>query len=148
MHRKFHLNATNRQGGFDRFISWAGLIPTSCRSNRIEAHWTEAIYISLEISTEQETEFTGIKPYLKRDRSILSNPGTSYHLLKKERDPREKELGVNNENTAVGPDGSGRQEKPLLEGRPQLSEAAKRFYSQQPSSKWAEREQGLTRKRC
>lgn len=148
MHRKFHLNATNRQGGVDRFISWAGLIPTSCSStgspalrNRIKAHWTEAIYISLEISTQQETEFAGIKPYLKRDHSILSNPGTSYHLPKKERDPREKELGVNNENTAVLPDGS-------VWGDDPRSLRLQRFYSHQPSSRWAEREQGLTRKRC
>jgi hypothetical protein len=52
-------------------------------------------------STEQETKFTKIKPYLKRNRSIPSNPLMSYHLPKKERDPREKELGANNKNTPM-----------------------------------------------
>lgn len=71
--------------------------------NRIKAHWAEVRHVSLEISTEQETEFTGIKPSLKRNHPILSNPLMSYHLPKKEKDPREKELGANKENTAVQP---------------------------------------------
>lgn len=116
--RKFHLTVTNRQRKFDSFISWVGLIPTSYRNtesptlvNRIKAYWTEAIHMALEISTEQETKFPKIKPYLKWNRSIPSKPLMSYHLPKKEKDPREKGLGANKENTAMWLYCSDRQNK-------------------------------------